>query len=117
VDAPRSVEVAQRVQPTVFRSSPRTDDASRDLSGTKRAIDDARAVVEAAVDVGEGEVTVPFGAGEPPFPQRVDQEWWQRDRALASRRLRRSDLAITVGALPDVENRLFEVDIRPAQTE
>jgi hypothetical protein len=38
-------------------------------------------VIESAVDVGEGEISLTFGAAEFPFPQGIHQERRQRDDA------------------------------------
>src|SRR5262249_27899753 len=55
VDAPRSIEVAQAMQAAVFRAAVPIDDTGGNLCRTKTALDDAVAMIDAALAVGEGE--------------------------------------------------------------
>ena len=50
-----------------------------------------------------------------PLLQRIGDEAAEWNRAFAVLRLRRADLLITVGTLPDVQLVLLKVDILPAE--
>src|SRR5215469_8256696 len=51
-----------------------------------------------------------------PFPQRLHYLRWQWHRTMSGFRFWVTDHAITVGALPDIQFALLEVDVRPAQS-
>src|SRR5262249_62229617 len=83
VDAPRRVEVAQRMQSSVLCFPPCVSHTRSDLRGVKGTFNNVLPTGETAVRVGEGEAEFALGAGQLPFPERVDEHRRQRDRALA----------------------------------
>src|SRR5262249_50748838 len=86
-----------------------------DLRGVKGTFNNVLPTGETAVRVGEGEAEFALGAGQLPFPQRVDEHRRQRDRALARHGLDRPNLTVAVSTLTDVDHRTLEVDVLPAQ--
>src|SRR5262249_46094485 len=107
-------EVAQAVQALVFGATVLVDDTGGNLHRTKAAADDADAEIDAALVVREGKIK-PAGRGEAMLAQRCDQHRRERNRALACFRLGPSDLAIAIGALPDVKLAALEVNVGPSQ--
>src|SRR5262249_3410265 len=67
VDAPASIEVAQRMQAAVLGSSPCVDYARTDLGRSVGAIDDSRPIVGIATSVREREIVFTLRAGELPL--------------------------------------------------
>ena len=64
VDAPRGMEVPQRMQAAVFRAAVPIDDASGNLRRVESALDDTVPVIDAALAVGEGEAEFAVGTSE-----------------------------------------------------
>src|SRR5262249_20584391 len=115
VDAPGRIEVAQCMEPGVFRPARPGDDAGSNPDRDQAALDDVGELLDSAVVVGEGQVEIALWAGELPRAQDIDQYRGKRDGALAGLRLRWSDLAVPIGPLTDVEFATPEVDIGPGQ--
>jgi hypothetical protein len=84
IDAPRGIEVKQRMQVGVFRVALGRDDASLDLGWLEAAMDDVRVVLDVALASRENQVALAFRAGKLPLPERVGEELAERDGALAS---------------------------------
>jgi hypothetical protein len=115
VDAPGGVKVAQGVEPAVLGAPLSVNHAGCDLSWMKRPPDDVLESVRSTSLIGEREIEVAPGTGELPFTQHIHEQGWQRNGALPRNRFRATDLLVTIGALANVEDCLFEVDISPAQ--
>ena len=64
VDAPRGMEVPQRMEAAVFRAAVPIDDASGNLRRVESALDDTVPVIDAALAVGEGEAEFAVGTSE-----------------------------------------------------
>src|SRR5262245_60375153 len=115
VDAPGGVEVAQAVKSFVLRPAVLIDHTGGNLCRLEAARNDGGALLDAAPAVREDEAELPVRAGEAMLAQGGDQHRRERNRALARRRLGPPDLAVTIGALADVQLAPFQVDIVPAQ--
>ena len=115
VDAPRGVEVAQRMEALVFRPAMLIDDAGGNLRRMKSKPNDRVAMLDAAAAVGKYYVPIAPWTGEPVLAQCGDDHRRQRHRALACLRLRAPDRAVPIGALADMQLAAFQIYVMPAQ--
>jgi hypothetical protein len=82
VDAPRGVEVAQRVQPSVLGVAIGIGDAGLLHQRDETTFDDAGVIVDVAGVVGEDEILFALRAGETMLAQYVHHHRKQRHAAL-----------------------------------
>src|SRR6266566_6288795 len=116
VDAPRRVEVPQRVHASVLGLPIRGHYAGGELRRNQCAADEALVLDDPPPPGGEHElVELPPRAGQPPGPQRVDHEGTERDAARAGARLGLADDVETVGALTHANLPALEINVPPRQ--
>src|SRR5215831_10343581 len=115
VDAPRGIEMAQRVQARVLDGSVLGDDAGGDLRRVPSHFYDRCKRDRSPLAARKHQSGFVARGGQPPFTQRVGDYRQQWDAALAGCRFQRADRMEAVGTLADVELVAGQVDIRPAQ--
>src|ERR1700738_1374028 len=114
-EAPAGIEVAQHMQPGIFRPALLGHDTGRNLNRNKAAVDDVAVVLDIPKAVREHQILLALWTCKLPFTQSIKRQRRQRDRSLAGFGLWLSDLVVAVGPLMHPEFTLFEINIGPAQ--
>jgi hypothetical protein len=115
IDAPTGEEMAERVKRGVFRRAIGEHDAGGHLNRLPAALDDVTEFFHAAGGVRKNELERTTGARKAPLAQSVENERRNRNAALAGLRLRPADLVEAIGALPNMQNLLVDIDVSPSK--